>query len=177
MYIWISSSALMVIGRIRSPSNFLTNPNDSHWKPITCIDHCTLRTQWFFGQPLPHIESTPRLVMTSSNESIYHRHSSNTPLYEGFVGVRAYSGVAPCFEDLLADPNIGRFLKHDGSSLAPPLKAILARAEEMAHSFRKKMVVLSAVVGSEPCTIPYEGFLGSCGGFLLVPLCGSGWRP
>jgi len=87
--------------------------------------------------------------------------------------VKACSGVAPCFEDFLADPNIGRFLKHDGSSLAPPLKAILVRAKVTAHFFRKRMVVLGTVMGSEPRTILYEVFPGSCGGFLLVPLCGG----
>ena len=28
--------------------------------------------------------------------------------------------MAPCSEDFLADPNIGRFLKHDGSSFVGP---------------------------------------------------------
>jgi hypothetical protein len=58
----------------------------------------------------------------------------------------------PVFDTFLSGPNIGRFLKHDESSLALPLKAILARPKEMTRLFWKRMVVLT-VMDSEPRTI------------------------
>ena len=56
----------------------------------------------------------------------------------------------PVFDTFLrvAGPNIGRFLKYDKSSLAIPLKAILARPKKMTRLFWKIMVVLTDGLGA-----------------------------
>ena len=141
MYIWISSSALILIGRIRSSSNFLTptirtgSLSLAYSRPL----HPETRTHRFYAKvgPLPH----PTLRIYSPQGFFKH-----ALVHGGFVGVTACSLERhPVFDTFLVDPNIGRFLKHDGSSLALPLtgKAILARAKEMTHFFWKRMVTLS----------------------------------